>query len=76
MTHTRDDLLELKRRARLAGVAITGAPDYYVEENGVSRAVPADYELFEQLAAGGGLILCFMGGTRERGLELLRWGTL
>ncbi len=74
MTRTREDLAELKRRAVAAGVTITGAPDYYVADgNNKPVAVHADRELFNQLADGGGLILCFMGGTRERGLELLRW---
>lgn len=75
MTHTREDLLELKRQARAAGVALMGSPDYYTEQKGQQTIVPADRELFNQLAEGGGLVLCFMGGARERGLELLRWGT-
>ena len=39
MTRTRVDLLELKRRALAAGVAITGSPNYYVEEQAMFKRI-------------------------------------
>lgn len=73
-SRTRADLLEFKRRARAAGITLTGNPSI-CEQIGRGPETPPDRELFDQMAEGGGLILNWLGGTREYGLKLLKWGT-
>ncbi len=73
-TRTRDDLLELKRRCRAARVTLTHHPTT-CDHVGHAPVVPADRDLFNRMAEGGGLILNWGGGTREDGLRLLEWGT-
>lgn len=73
-SRTREDLLEYKRLCRAAGITLTHVPTTCAHV-GQSPVIPADRELFNRMAEGGGLIMNWSGGTREKGLKLLQWGT-
>jgi len=72
-SHTREEMLELRRRTREKGIQLRGGLDANTIVGHMAKGVvtPADAEFLRDMAHGG--LVWHAGGTREQGLTFLDW---
>jgi len=72
-SRTREDLLELRRRTREAGVALMADIGSFTAFETVreGNGIPADRDFVRRMADGK--LVLTAGGTRERALECMEW---